>query len=59
MTYFEAVGVNYQYSATNIFEAKKEFQKSCEKCITQGKHVSCDNCAIAEAYYNVIHFIIR
>lgn len=59
MTYFEAVGVDYQYSATNIFEAKKKFQKSCAKCSMQGKYISCDHCAIAEAHHNVISFIIR
>ena len=58
MTYFEAVGVNYQYSATNVFKAKRNFAKSCAKCSTQGKHIACEQCAIAEAHYNVINFVI-
>lgn len=59
MTYFESVGVDYQYSATNILEAKKSFAKSCAKCSIQGKHISCKDCAIAEAYHNVINFVIH
>ena len=58
MTYFESVGVDYQYSATNIFEAKREFQKSCAKCSMKGKRISCNKCAIAEAHHNVISFVV-
>lgn len=47
MTRFEERGVNRQYSAGNIREAKKAFEKSCELCATQGKFISCDKCAIA------------
>lgn len=47
MTRFEEKGVNRQYSAGNITEAKRAFEKSCEICATQGKFVSCDRCAIA------------
>ncbi len=58
MTYFEAVGVDYQFSATNLFEAKRHFEKSCAKCSAQGKHIPCNQCAIAEAHRNVINFVI-
>jgi hypothetical protein len=59
MTYFEAVGVDYQYSAKNIDEAKRKFEKSCYKCSTQGKCITCDRCAIANAYYNIIGIFRR
>ena len=47
MTMFEQRGVDRQYSAGNIMEAKRAFEKSCEICATQGKFISCDRCAIA------------
>lgn len=47
MTKFEEIGINRQYSAGNITEAKQAFEKSCEICATQGKFISCDRCAIA------------
>lgn len=50
MTHFEAVGVDYQYSATNIDEATREFKRSCVKCINSGMHIECDRCAIANVY---------
>lgn len=50
MTKFEAVGVDYQYSATNIDEATREFKKSCSRCINKGMHIECDRCAIANVY---------
>ena len=47
MTKFEEKGVDRQYSAGSIREAKSAFEKSCEICATQGKFISCDKCAIA------------
>ena len=47
MTKFEERGINRQYSAGSIIEAKMAFEKSCEICATQGKFVNCDKCAIA------------
>ena len=54
MTYFEAVGVDYQYGATNYLRAKKAFEKSCDICGKTGKHISCDQCAIASAHKDII-----
>ena len=54
MTYFEAVGVDYQHNATNIYEAKKAFKKSCSKCSMQGKYITCDSCAIATVHENIL-----
>lgn len=59
MTYFEAVGVDYQYSATNIYEAKKALTKSCDKCTTTGKHITCDRCAIANVHNDIINILRR
>ena len=59
MTYFEAVGVDYQYSATNLFEAKKSFAKSCKKCICTGKRIDCDKCAIANTHKELINILRR
>lgn len=50
MTYFEQIGVNRQYGATNIHEAKRHLSKSCKVCSTKGKHIICERCAIANAY---------
>ena len=54
MTYFESVGVNYQYGATNINRAVKAFKKSCEICAKTGKHIACDHCAIASTHKDII-----
>jgi len=57
MTYFEFVGVNYQYSATNIAKAKKAFEKSCEICAKTGKHINCNQCAIASTHKDIIYIL--
>ena len=59
MTYFESIGVGYQYGATNIFSAQKAMAKSCDKCIKSGKHIECDRCAIANAHHDVINILIK
>lgn len=59
MTYFESVGVEYQYSSTTIQEADKAFQKSCDKCSAGGKRILCDKCAIAAAHDNIKRIFIR
>lgn len=57
MTYFESVGVDCQYSATNIKKANRSFKKSCDICARTGKHIDCDHCAIAYAHENVISIL--
>ena len=54
MTKFEQVGVNYQYSAENTFQANNSFKYSCDCCCNKGIHIDCDKCAIAEAHSLVI-----
>ena len=56
MTYFEAVGVDYQFNATNLFEAKRYFAKSCNRCTYTGKHIDCDRCAISAAHNNILEY---
>ena len=50
MTKFEEKGVDRQYSAGSIREAKSAFEKSCEICATQGRFVNCDKCADEQIY---------
>ena len=50
MTKFEQIGVNYQYDATNINEAKKSFTYSCNCCCAKGIRLNCDRCAIAHTH---------
>lgn len=57
MTYFESVGVNCQYGATNISKAVKAFKKSCEICTKTGKHIACDRCAIANTHKDIINIL--
>lgn len=58
MTKFEQIGINYQYEANNIYEANKNFARSCDCCCAKGIHIDCDRCAIAHthglvaAYFN-------
>ena len=50
MSHFEQIGVERQYASRNASMAQKWFEDSCHKCCTQGKHISCDNCAISTAH---------
>lgn len=59
MTYFESIGIDYQYSATNFMSAKKAMSISCHKCATTGKNIVCDRCAIANAHNDVINLLIK
>lgn len=58
MTKFETIGISHQYDATNVYEANKAFQRSCNCCCAKGMHIECDRCAIAAthalimAYFN-------
>ena len=47
MTAFETVGVNRQFDARNIYEASKEFKKSCDYCCFSGQRIECDKCHIS------------
>ena len=47
MTRFEERGIERQYGAGSVREARRALNRSCEICATQGKFVSCDRCAIA------------
>lgn len=57
MTYFEKVGVDYQYNATNITEATNAFKKSCAICCTTGKHINCDSCAISNVHSTLLSIL--
>ena len=59
MTYFETVGVDYQYSAKTMRQAKRAFAISCDKCATTGKHIECAKCAIANVHNNIINYILK
>lgn len=50
MTYFETIGVDYQY---NIPEATSAFKKSC----ATGKHISCDRCAISNVHNSILSIL--
>ena len=50
MSYFETLGVGYQYNATSPFEADEAFKKSCNICCNTGRRISCDKCAISNAH---------
>lgn len=54
MSIFEEIGVEYQYNAKNALMAKQSLEYSCHKCCTQGRHLSCSNCAIATAHNLVL-----
>lgn len=53
MTKFEQVGVNYQYNATNVEDANKFFEYSCNCCCTKGRQFDCSRCAIAVTHNNL------
>lgn len=51
---FEERGIERQYNARNITEAKRAFENSCDFCCNTGKHLDCDRCRIASAHNTVI-----
>ena len=57
MTKFEQIGIDYQYDATNIQEAKKFFTYSCNYCCSKGMKISCDRCAIANTHSLIINYL--
>ena len=59
MSKFEEIGVNRQYEAGSIREARKLFDMSCKICATQGKYISCSNCAIASVHQLVTEIFTR
>ena len=59
MTKFEANEMRFQYGSKNAKEAKRNLRKSCNKCATQGKYISCEGCAIANAHNDVMNFVLR
>jgi hypothetical protein len=56
MTKFERVGVNRQYDATTLEEARKSFRHSCECCCHKGMHIDCDRCAIAYTHNLIVAY---
>ena len=58
MTYFESVGVDYQYNATSTNKAVQAFEKSCDICTRTGMHIECDKCAIASVH-NIIISVLK
>lgn len=59
MSKFEEIGVSRQYEAGSISEARNFFYMSCKLCATQGKHISCSNCAIANVHQLVKEIFIH
>ena len=56
MTKFEQIGINYQYDATNIYEAQRAFKHSCNCCCNKGIKLECDKCAIANVHNMVVAY---
>ncbi len=54
MTRFEQVGVNLQYDAVSVRQAKKSFKYSCDVCCCKGIRLTCDRCAIATTHAMVV-----
>ena len=59
MSKFEEIGVNRLYEASSAREARNLFYRSCKLCATQGKAISCSNCAIANVHQLVIEIFTR
>lgn len=59
MSKFEEIGVNRQYEAGSVSEAIYSFYRSCKLCATQGKYISCSNCAIASVHQLVTEIFIK
>lgn len=54
MTYFEAKGIEIQGNSLNEFQARKQFENSCERCCMRGLRIDCDACGIKAAHERVI-----
>ncbi len=47
---FFEVGVDRQFNAWNLYQAQKQFEKSCYLCTMQCKQMDCDVCPIKLAF---------
>ena len=56
MTKFEQIGINYQYDANNIHEAKKAFSYSCQCCCAKGIRLNCNRCAISNTHNLIVAY---
>ena len=54
MTYFESKGVEIQGNCLNEFQARKQFERSCECCCMRGLRINCDSCAVKAAHEQVL-----
>ncbi len=46
--------INFQTNARTKEWAILQFEGSCERCCYSGRHLLCDNCAIANAHKNIM-----
>ena len=58
MTRFEERGIDRQYSARSVREAKRAFEISCEICASQGKYINCTHCMIASVHQLITNIFI-
>lgn len=45
-TVFEEIGMRIQEEAVNAWQAKKQYEKSCEICCLHGINLKCKTCHI-------------
>lgn len=54
MSKFEERGVERQREAITVRAAIRAFNYSCDRCCYTGRHIDCEQCAIAGAHQKVL-----
>jgi len=57
MSKFMDVGIQKQYDSTTVYQATKNFEKSCALCCYHGYHISCRHCHIEGAHETVVRML--
>lgn len=57
MSKFVDIGVQKQYDSATVYQATKNFEKSCNLCCYHGYHLSCRHCHIEGAHETVVKML--
>ncbi|MBR5022884.1 MAG: hypothetical protein IKY18_06760 [Oscillospiraceae bacterium] len=57
MSRFTDIAIQKQYESVTVYQATKNFEKSCDLCCYRGYHLSCRHCHIEGAHETVIKML--
>ena len=59
MSKFMDIGIQKQYDSITVYQAKKNFEKSCTLCCYHGYHIECKHCHIEGAHETVVKMLME